>query len=204
MKTLIRALVAIALLIAAAIATIHYVQESRERRETEEMEQAKAEFMAMLADEDQHILPEVPETVTPEAVDLEWQLATLDGEEVSLAEFRGKTIFIDTWATWCKPCVAQMPSIQRLYDAHPGEEYAFLLISTEYEDPERVRKYIEEKGYTFPVYLTTKERPPMFQRPTVPWTYVINAAGEVVYKDHGGPRKWDHESFVEFFRGLTS
>ena len=70
MRTLIRALVAIALLI-TAIATLHYVQEARDRREAEELEQAKSEFMAMLADEDQHILPEVPEAVVPETVDLD-------------------------------------------------------------------------------------------------------------------------------------
>ena len=66
--------------------------------------------------------------------DVEWKLQSLDGEETSLSAFEGKVLFVNLWATWCGPCVVEMPSIQRLYEQFPQEDMAFLLVSDEPPD----------------------------------------------------------------------
>ena len=63
--------------------------------------------------------------------DYSWSIRTLNGREVTLSEFKDKVIFINFWATWCMPCVAEMSNIQSLYDSLKSKRVAFLLISDE-------------------------------------------------------------------------
>lgn len=128
-----------------------------------------------------------------------WTIRTLEGREIPLSEFKDKVIFINFWATWCKPCVVEMPSIQTLYDSLKSEAVAFLLISDENE--ETVRKFLEEKRFTFPVYLRSKELPTVFKTRGIPATFILSRDGTVVFK-HVGSAKWDDESSVSFLRGL--
>ena len=76
--------------------------------------------------------------------DIEWKLQSLDGVETSFSAFEGKVLFVNLWATWCGPCVTEMPSIQRLYERFPREEVAFLLVSD--EPPDVVGEFAEEQG----------------------------------------------------------
>lgn len=132
-------------------------------------------------------------------VDYGWTIRTLDGREIPLSEFKDKVIFINFWATWCKPCVVEMPSIQTLYDSLKNEAVAFLLISDENE--KTVQKFLDEKRFTFPVYLRSKELPTVFKTMGIPATFILSRDGAVVFK-HVGSAKWDDESSVSFLRGL--
>lgn len=203
MKLILKIGIALAVLLTSGLMAVRYSSERQDRLEAEDQADYEAEILEMLANEDRHPAPEIPRTLAPVPADYDWTLYDFDGGELSLEQFRGKTLFIDVWATWCKPCRAQMNSIQRLYDAHRGEEYAFLLIAKELDDVEKVRAYLDEKGYTFPVYLAGDESPSTFPTRPLPFTFVVDPAGEIVYQVHGGPHKWDDESFVEFFRSLS-
>jgi thiol-disulfide isomerase/thioredoxin len=131
--------------------------------------------------------------------DYSWPLRTLDGRETKLSEFRDKVVFINLWATWCMPCVAEMPNIQGLYDSLKSERVAFLLISN--EPKETVKKFLNDKKFTFPVYLCNKELPCVFKTMGIPATFILSRDGSVVFKEVGSA-KWDDVSSLNFLRGL--
>jgi thiol-disulfide isomerase/thioredoxin len=80
----------------------------------------------------------------------ELRARTLAGDEVRLADYAGRTVLVNFWATWCAPCVAEMPSLQRLRDrlASAGVE----VIAVNYqENAARIRPFVERIGFTLPV-----------------------------------------------------
>lgn len=130
--------------------------------------------------------------------DYNWQLTTLDGRSVSFAEFRNKVVFLNVWATWCGPCVAEMPSIQRLHDAVSQDGIALVLVSE--EDAADVSEFVSGGGYTFPVYLS-KALPQVFESEGIPATFVVNREGRVVLS-HLGAAAWDDAACLGFLRAL--
>ena len=83
---------------------------------------------------------------------------TVDGEEVHLADYAGKPAVINFWATWCGPCRSELPAFERMYAAY-GEEIQFLMVNLtdgQRETVEGVEAFLEENGYTFPVFYDTE------------------------------------------------
>jgi thiol-disulfide isomerase/thioredoxin len=134
-------------------------------------------------------------------IDYDWSVRTLDGEKIVLSQFKGKPIFLNFWATWCRPCVAEMPSIQNLYDSLEGSGVAFIMVSQEEE--ETLREFVQTTGYTFPVYRSDKYLPEVFHARGVPITFISDNTGGIVAK-HYGSAQWDHDSCVTFIRDLTN
>lgn len=80
----------------------------------------------------------------------DFSVMNLDGEFITLADVTGKPVLINFWATWCLPCLEEMPVIQSLHDRR-GDEFHVVAVSDETLGP--VSRYIERYEYTFPVYL---------------------------------------------------
>ena len=131
--------------------------------------------------------------------DIEWKFQSLDGEETSLSAFEGKVLFVNLWATWCGPCVVEMPSIQRLYEQFPQEDVAFLLVSD--EPPDLVREFVQEKGWKLPLYVSDDERPSAFKTLGILATFILDRKGRIVFR-HVGSAAWDDESSVRFLTEL--
>ena len=131
----------------------------------------------------------------------DFNLTLLDenGATKSLAEFKDKVIFMNMWATWCPPCIAEMPNINKLYK-EMGDEVAFVMVSLD-EDFETAKAFNKRKGYNLPIYTLQSNRPPMYQSSTVPTTYVIDAKGELVLT-HKGMSNYNTSKFKKFLRGL--
>lgn len=123
----------------------------------------------------------------------------LEGTEVYLSQCRGKVVFLNFWATWCGPCVREMPSLQNLYDTLKNEDVVFLFVSKQKD--EVVQNFIEEKQFNFPVYLRDGELPEALTFKGIPTTYILDREGVVVYK-HTGSARWDDASCVSFLRNL--
>ncbi len=128
-----------------------------------------------------------------------WRVQGLDGSELHLSQIEGKVLFLNFWGTWCPPCVAEMPSIQRLYDRVKSAEIQFMCVSD--EDRRKVRKFVEERGFTFPVYTLIGQKPRVLETRGVPATFIISRDGQIVFK-HVGAAQWDHETGVDFIRRL--
>ena len=131
--------------------------------------------------------------------DVEWKFQSLDGEETSLSAFEGKVLFVNLWATWCGPCVVEMPSIQRLYEQFPQEDVAFLLVSD--ERPDVVEEFVQEKGWELPLYVSKDEKPSAFKTLGIPATFILDREGRIVFR-HVGSAAWDDESTVRFLTEL--
>lgn len=112
--------------------------------------------MIILSQEDEPKLVVVPESQwMPGGDDFtpDFTLAGLEeGSQVSLADFRGKYVMLNFWATWCSPCRAEMPVLQAYYTAHKDENFILLAVNVA-EDAATVQTFLDENGFDFPVAL---------------------------------------------------
>ncbi len=111
-----------------------------------------------------------------------------DGNSVSLSDFVGKPVILNFWASWCGPCKSEMPDFDAAY-AQYGDEIHFVMVNLTdgyRETPEVAQKFIEEQGYSFPVYFDTESSAAMAYRVTsIPATYFIDAKGDPVAQGRG-------------------
>ncbi|WP_276496223.1 TlpA family protein disulfide reductase [Pontibacter litorisediminis] len=114
-----------------------------------------------------------------------FKIADLQGNQVSFESLKGKVVFLNIWATWCPPCIAEMPNIQKLYEKVGSEKIAFVMLSVDEGGVEKVKKFIDKKQYTFPVYLPASNFPREFYSEAIPTTFIISPAGKIVAKQEG-------------------
>ncbi len=119
----------------------------------------------------------------------DWLLEDLQGNLISFSELKNKVVFLNFWATWCPPCIAEMQSIQDLHDSYK-DNVVFLLISN--ENPEVVRAFKNKKGYTLNSFKPLTENPESFNIRSIPRTFLINKKGEIVI-DKGGAANWNSD-----------
>lgn len=131
--------------------------------------------------------------------DLNLKLIDTEGKTRSLEDFKGKVIFLNFWATWCPPCIAEMPSIDKLHE-EMGDEVAFVLLSFD-DDFEKAKAFDKRKGYDLPIYAPASNLPAMFQSSALPTTYVIDAAGNLAMT-HKGMADYSDPEFKEFLNSL--
>lgn len=148
-----------------------------------------------------------PETELSESkrkeINFNMPLISLSGERTNLSEFKGEVIFINFWATWCPPCIAEMPNIQALFEQYKGEpEIRFVMISLD-EDPEKARRFLNSKGFTFSSYIPGGNRPEVFQSSVIPTTYVIDKNGRLASKKEG-MANYNTSAFKNFLNALLN
>ena len=137
----------------------------------------------------------------PSAVlaDYDWTVKSLDGQDFKMADAKGKVVFLNFWATWCPPCVAEMPSIQKLHEKLKDEGVVFLCISN--EETSKVSRFVREKGFAFPIYTMQGSPPAVFKSRGIPATFILSPGGKIAFK-HVGGAKWDDEKSIDFIKGL--
>ncbi len=132
--------------------------------------------------------------------DDDWTLRLVDnnGEVVDLADLKGTPIFVNYWATWCPPCIAEMPSIQNLYDNYKDKAH-FLFVNN--EDRAIVRSFMDKHNYELPIHAIVGEVPDLFETSTLPTTIVISPRGRVVLYKTGAAR-WDSNKMFKMMDEL--
>ena len=123
----------------------------------------------------------------------QWQLKDATGKIVSLEEYKGKIVFINFWATWCPPCIAEMPSIQKLY-ADYQDKMVFLFVTT--DSFEKANAFMIKENLTLPVYQSLSNPPLEMESSTIPATYLIDQSGNVIVAKIG-TANWNSDSFRE-------
>ena len=121
--------------------------------------------------------------------DYDWTLTQLDGNEINFSQSEGKVTIVNFWATWCPPCVAEMPSFQKLYDSY-GTQVDFYFVTS--EKPSKVEQFMEKNGYTLPIFIQSNESPDKLKSHVLPTTYLISKTGEIVI-DEQGAADWNSE-----------
>ena len=132
--------------------------------------------------------------------DFNMSLINSKGELVEMEELRGKVIFFNIWATWCPPCVAEMPGINNLYNDTKAEDVAFIMLSVD-NDFQKAIDYNKSKGYDFEVYKLAGSLPSMYASQAIPTTYIIDAEGNLALT-HKGMGDYDSEEFKGFLNNL--
>lgn len=115
----------------------------------------------------------------------DFKLIDPKGKILDAKELKGKVIFMNIWATWCAPCVAEMPNINKLY-SNVGENpnIIFLMISHD-KTMKKAVDWIEKKGFDFPIYQLASPLPDVYETGVVPSTFVISPEGKVVVQKTG-------------------
>lgn len=127
-----------------------------------------------------------------------WRLIDLEGNPINLESKRGEVLLINFWATWCPPCVAELPSLAKLHDDY-GDRVKFILVTN--EKPEKVNKFLENKKYELPVYFGASQAPEVLFSRSIPATYIINKSGKIVV-DEKGATNWNSSSTRELLDKL--
>ncbi|HER09545.1 MAG TPA: TlpA family protein disulfide reductase [Bacteroides sp.] len=130
--------------------------------------------------------------------DYQWMLKDAGGGIISMDRFTGQVVFLNFWATWCPPCVAELPEIQRAYDRY-GDRVAFVLVTG--EEPERVRRFFEKHGYRLPVYYQAGPVPEVLAHNSIPTTFILSRDGKLVLKKTGAAN-WDSGATSRMFEKL--
>jgi thiol-disulfide isomerase/thioredoxin len=117
----------------------------------------------------------------------DWQLQDLEGKVVNFKDLESKVIFLNFWATWCPPCIAEMGSIQELYNDYK-DDVVFLLVSS--EKKQIVQKFMEKKGYIFNSFSPLTNSPKDFDVSSIPRTFLISKKGDIVI-DKSGAANWN-------------
>lgn len=108
-----------------------------------------------------------------------------DGRLVDVQELKGKTIFMNIWATWCAPCVAEMPNINKLYgNVGDNPKIEFLMISED-RSMEKAKAWVDRKGFDFPIYKLASRLPDVYETGVVPSTFLISPQGKIVVRKTG-------------------
>lgn len=142
---------------------------------------------------------EVPSFPSTTLADYDWTVQSLDGQDFRMADAKGKVVFLNFWATWCSPCVAEMPSIQQLHEKLRDQGVVFVCVSN--EEASKVIRFANEKGFTFPIYTMRGAPPAVFKARGIPATFILSPDGKIAFQ-HVGSAKWDDEKSVDFIKGL--
>lgn len=123
---------------------------------------------------------------------------------LKLSELKGFVILINFWATWCPPCIDELPSIERL-SRHLAGNSKFKMITILYnDDVNKVLRYMKETGYTFPVYLDSEgDAAEKFGITGVPETFIIDKKG-ILRNKVVGPSEWDSPYVIEAISKLIN
>ena len=131
--------------------------------------------------------------------DFSLKLIDKEGNTTSLEDLKGKVIFMNLWATWCPPCIAEMPSIEKLYK-EMGQDVAFVMLSLD-RNFETAKAFDKKKGYNLPIYAPASGLPAMYQSSSIPTTYVIDAEGNLAWS-HKGMADYSDSDFKAFLNSL--
>jgi peroxiredoxin len=119
----------------------------------------------------------------------DFTLDLLDGGQVTLSDLRGKGVVINLWASWCPPCRAEMPAIQRVFESSQDRGLVVVAVNTTFQDSERAAQaFVQEFGLTFPVALDrTGVVSRSYQLRALPSTFFVDREGIIRKVIIGGP-----------------
>ncbi|MDR1625485.1 MAG: TlpA family protein disulfide reductase [Spirochaetia bacterium] len=133
----------------------------------------------------------------------DFSLPLLGGKTQTLSALKGKIVFLNFWATWCPPCRAEMPDMEKLYQRFKNEGLEFLTVNIR-EDEEAVKTFMNEFKLTFPVVLDYNgDAATKYGIRGIPTTYIIGRDGRIIAAAVGG-RQWYSQEMLNAFRALLA
>lgn len=137
------------------------------------------------------VLSHNPEPVASRAADMPdlegWKLTDMDGKIFPVGSVKGEVILLNFWASWCPPCVAEMPSLNALHGDYK-DRVRFLFIARDQKD--RVTSYLKKEGYDFPVFFERGLTPKSLYYGGLPTTFILDKSGKIAVA-HAGAADWN-------------
>lgn len=132
-------------------------------------------------------------------------LADMDGESHALADYRGKVILLNFWATWCPPCRHEMPAMEKLYQRFRDRGFVVLAVN-QWEEPDLVFAYTGDLNVfpSFPILFDPQSSvSQQYGVKGLPTSFVIDGNGQVIYRAIGG-REFDHPEILQILEDLLA
>jgi len=132
---------------------------------------------------------------------VDFVLPDLDGKQRRLSEFRGKWVLVNYWATWCPPCLEELPELEVFHVEHQHRDAVVVGVNLEDIDLDRLKAFVENQFISFPV-LREKPAPrtALGRVPALPTSYLVSPAGELVARQVGLVDRGMIERYIEGFR----
>ncbi|WP_027138897.1 TlpA family protein disulfide reductase [Gaetbulibacter saemankumensis] len=130
--------------------------------------------------------------------DYQWQLRSGDNKIKQFTEAKGKVVLVNFWATWCPPCIAEMPSLQALYNDYK-DKVEFVFVTS--DDFEEVNQFLSKNSYSFEVYQPNSKSPELFNVNSIPRTFLIDQEGQIII-DETGAANWNSDKVRQTIDGL--
>jgi peroxiredoxin len=132
-----------------------------------------------------------------------FSLPDLEGKMVSLSDYKGKVVFLNIWATWCPPCVEEMPSMEKLYQALKGQAFEILAVSIDVAGSQAVVPFMRKHKLSFGALIDSEGTlKNLYQTTGVPESVIIDKDGNVIEKIIG-PRNWGSPEAIRLFQDLA-
>ncbi|WP_338356845.1 TlpA disulfide reductase family protein [Yeosuana marina] len=128
----------------------------------------------------------------------DWKLKNENGKVFNFESTKGKVVFVNFWATWCPPCIAEMPSIQKLYTDYQDKVIFLFVTSDFYSD---INPFLDKNKYSFKVYRPLDGSTGLFDVPSIPRTFLIDQNGNIVI-DESGAANWNSDKVRATIDGL--
>jgi len=135
----------------------------------------------------------------------DFELQDMDEELVKLSDYKGKVVLLNFWATWCPPCIREMPSMERLHQQVDAEGFKVIAVN-QMEDIDQVFAFTGQLDVdpTFEILFdSTSEVSRDYAVRGLPTTYLIDKAGKIRYRAVGG-REFDHAEVIKIIKGLIA
>ena len=123
------------------------------------------------------------------------------GTVLDLGDLKGKVVFLNFWATWCPPCLAEMPSVNKLHQQFKDDKEVVFILADADGDFGKAQKYMDRKGYQLPVFAAASSIPESLFSGSLPTTIVFDKEGRVSYHESGAAN-YTNAKFIEFIKKL--
>ena len=130
-----------------------------------------------------------------------FSLTDVDGKKVSLADYKGKVVLVNFWATWCGPCRMELPDLVKLHDAYKGQGLTLLGLSADEEGPAMVKQFAQANGLTYTIPMADRDVQARYGVRAYPTTFIIDQRG-VIRESFVGIR--DYATFEAAVKPLLS
>lgn len=128
------------------------------------------------------------------------EMVNSDNQPVAFSHLRGKVLFVNNWASWCPPCIAEMPSIHELKSKLKGVDVEFVMVSFD-EDREKAMKIMTKRNFDFNIYFAGQEYP--FATSSIPATFIIDKKGNTVM-EHVGMADYSSDDIANQLKALAN